>query len=143
MIYAFDTDIFSLLLRGHTRVAGRYSELVKSAEHRFVLPAVVRIELLEGRFASITKAPDGPSILKAYSLLERTERAIDEYSILPIDQRVGDLYSGFRQDRRTKNSRVKDLQIACIALAHDATLVTRNTRDFAVMPGLKLENWAD
>lgn len=143
MIYAFDTDIFSLLLRGHTRVAGRYSELVESTEHRFVLPAVVRIELLEGRFASIGKAPDGPAVLKAFSLLERTERAINEYSILPIDQRVADLYSGFRKDRKTRNSRVKDLQIACIALAHNATLVTRNTKDFAIVPGLKLENWAD
>ena len=36
-----------------------------------------------------------------------------------------------------------DLLTACIALAHDATLVTRNTRDFAVVPGLKIENWAD
>lgn len=143
MIYAFDTDIFSLLLRGHARVAGRYSELVKSAEHHFVLPAVVRIELLEGRFASITKAPDGPSVLKAFSLLERTEQAINEYSILPIDQRVADLYSRFRKDRKFKNARVKDLLIACIALAHDATLVTRNTKDFALIPGLKLENWAD
>lgn len=36
-----------------------------------------------------------------------------------------------------------DLRIACIALAHDATLVTRNTKDFAHVPNLKVENWAD
>ncbi len=143
MIYAFDTDTFSLLLRGHTRVSRRYSELVEAAVHRFVLPAIVRIELLEGRFASITKAPDGSAILLAYSLLERTEQAIQEYSIMPIDQRVADLFSRFRKDRKFNNARVKDLQIACITLAHDATLVTRNTKDFALIPGLKLDNWAD
>ena len=143
MIYAFDTDTFSLLLRGQSRVAERYTDLVGAAVHRFVLPAVVRIELLEGRFASITKAPDGPSVLKAYRLLERTEQAMTPYSILPIDRRAADFFSRFRKDRKFRNARVKDLQIACIALAHNATLVTRNTKDFAVVPGLTLENWAD
>jgi predicted nucleic acid-binding protein len=31
--------------------------------------------------------------------------------------------------------------IASITLAHDATLLTRNTQDFAGVPGLKTENW--
>ena len=34
-----------------------------------------------------------------------------------------------------------DLLIAGIALAHDITLVTRNTREFERVPGLKIENW--
>ena len=34
-----------------------------------------------------------------------------------------------------------DLQIAAIALAHDLTVVTHNTREFARVPGLKLEDW--
>lgn len=34
-----------------------------------------------------------------------------------------------------------DLKIACIALEYDATLVTRNTVDFAKIPGLRIENW--
>jgi tRNA(fMet)-specific endonuclease VapC len=34
-----------------------------------------------------------------------------------------------------------DLKIAAIALAHTATLVTRNTRDFEKIAGLKIEDW--
>jgi tRNA(fMet)-specific endonuclease VapC len=36
-----------------------------------------------------------------------------------------------------------DLLIACIALAQDALLVTRNTKDFNQVPGLRIANWAD
>jgi predicted nucleic acid-binding protein len=35
------------------------------------------------------------------------------------------------------------LKIACIILAHDDELLTRNTTDFAQVPGLRFENWLD
>jgi tRNA(fMet)-specific endonuclease VapC len=35
-----------------------------------------------------------------------------------------------------------DLLIACIALAHDATVVTRNIRHFRQVPGLKIVDWS-
>jgi tRNA(fMet)-specific endonuclease VapC len=34
-----------------------------------------------------------------------------------------------------------DLKIACIALVHDATLLTRNMNDFARVPGLRVDDW--
>ena len=36
-----------------------------------------------------------------------------------------------------------DLLIAGIALANNLTVITRNTREFERVPGLKLENWYD
>jgi tRNA(fMet)-specific endonuclease VapC len=36
-----------------------------------------------------------------------------------------------------------DLLIAGIAVAHDLTIVTRNTREFERVPGLRVENWYD
>jgi tRNA(fMet)-specific endonuclease VapC len=36
-----------------------------------------------------------------------------------------------------------DQLIAGIAMANDLILVTRNTREFARVPGLRLENWFD
>jgi tRNA(fMet)-specific endonuclease VapC len=36
-----------------------------------------------------------------------------------------------------------DLRIACIVMEYDAVLLTRNTRDFEKVPGLKFENWLE
>lgn len=36
-----------------------------------------------------------------------------------------------------------DLKIACIALVHDSTLLTRNTSDFSRVPGLHVEDWLE
>ena len=33
--------------------------------------------------------------------------------------------------------------IAAITLAHRATLVSRNVKDFRRVPGMQVENWAD
>ena len=34
-----------------------------------------------------------------------------------------------------------DLKIACIALVHNALLLSANLRDFQQVPGLRVENW--
>jgi tRNA(fMet)-specific endonuclease VapC len=34
-----------------------------------------------------------------------------------------------------------DLKIAAIALAHNATVLTRNVKDFKLVPGLRIEDW--
>ena len=47
----------------------------------------------------------------------------------------------FRQQRIRIGT--MDLKIACITLEYDSTLLTRNTKDFAQVPGLRFENWLD
>jgi tRNA(fMet)-specific endonuclease VapC len=34
-----------------------------------------------------------------------------------------------------------DLKIAAVALTHDATVLTKNFKDFSRVPGLRVEDW--
>jgi tRNA(fMet)-specific endonuclease VapC len=62
---------------------------------------------------------------------------------VPIDDAVGRQFDWLRVQKGIRKIGRADLLIVCIALARRATLVTRNVRDFAVIPGLQIENWVD
>jgi tRNA(fMet)-specific endonuclease VapC len=42
---------------------------------------------------------------------------------------------------RRESVSLVDLQIASVALVHDLTLVTHNTKDYLNVPGLRLADW--
>jgi tRNA(fMet)-specific endonuclease VapC len=80
-------------------------------------------------------------LMTNFNRLVFSERELARFSRLPVTD------SGAEQFEWHKKQKIKikqsDLIIACICLAHDATLVTRNVKDFKNVPGLKIENWAD
>lgn len=137
-MYVLDTDTLTHLLVGHERVAQRRA----AANREVVLTVVNRIEVLQGRFASVLKAEDGEKLLRAHQRLVETERDLAKFLVLPID--VGTV-AEFDRLLKTKklNIGLADLLIAAITQANGATLVTRNQKDFRKIPGLKLENWID
>jgi tRNA(fMet)-specific endonuclease VapC len=134
-----DTDIFTLLAVDHPRVLARS----RQSQGEVALTTVTRIEALGGRFASVIKASDGQQLLLAQQWLERTERDLAQFSLLPFDAAAAAEFDRLRQTRGLKKIGRADLLIAAIALARRATLVTRNLRDFRQVPGLRVENWAD
>lgn len=64
--------------------------------------------------------------------------------VLPLDQAVERRLVHIRRDlldrRRPIKHRAYDLIVAATAVAHDLTLITGNTRDYADIPGLRLMN---
>ncbi len=67
--------------------------------------------------------------------------AFADWLILPWDADSADLFINVRRQGLRLGS--LDLKIACTALAHDATVLTRNARDFVQVPRLRIENWLD
>ncbi len=138
-MFVLDTDTLTHLLLGQPRV----TESMAHANEEVTLTVVTRIEVLQGRFASILKAPDAKKLLLAQQRLLETERDLAKFNILTIDPPACGAFERLRHNRSLNHIGRADLLIAAITLANRATLVTRNQKDFRKVPGLQIENWAD
>jgi len=63
--------------------------------------------------------------------------------ILPFDEAAIWVYGDLRADLERRGTPIGslDTMIAAHALSQRTTLVTNNTREFAQVPGLQLDNW--
>jgi tRNA(fMet)-specific endonuclease VapC len=98
-------------------------------------------EQLRGWLAEIHRLADPHRQIPAYERLQRRIDFFAAWTVLPWDTEAAELF--VRSRRQGVRIGSMDLKIACIALEHDATLLTRNASDFAQVPGLRLENWLD
>ncbi len=96
-------------------------------------------EQMRGWLAEISRHRDPHRQISPYAKLQRQIEVFADWIILPWDSESAGLFLGLR--RQGLRLGTLDLKIACIALAHEATLLTRNARDFAKVPGLRFENW--
>lgn len=127
-----DTDIVTLLALGHDRVTARSV----TAGDVVATSVVTRIEILRGRFDFLLKSKDGDDLHRAQQWLDRSERDLSKLIIVPIDAQVVGEFDRIRTQPKLKKIGRADLLIASIALAHGATLVTRNVKHFRVVPVL-------
>ncbi len=65
-------------------------------------------------------------------------------TLLPFDAAAAWTYGELRTDLERRGTPIGSLDtlIAAHALSQQALLVTNNTREFAKVPGLQLDNWA-
>lgn len=68
---------------------------------------------------------------------------LDQFVSLPFDDKAALVYGRVRAQLATQGTPIgpNDLMIAAIAIANDVTLVTRNTREFGRVAGLRIEDW--
>jgi tRNA(fMet)-specific endonuclease VapC len=138
-MFVLDTDTLSLLLRGHPRV----TERVAQAAEEVVITLVARVEILQGRFASVLKAENGDRLLQAQRRLEESEHDLNRFTILAIDAAAAAEFDRLRQNKKLRKIGRADLLIAALSLAKRATVVTHNRKDFEQVPGLRVEDWTD
>ncbi|MBI3821222.1 MAG: PIN domain-containing protein [Planctomycetes bacterium] len=137
-MFVLDTDTLTHLLMGHKKVTARRAE----TDEQVTRTIITRIEVVQGRFASVLKAEDGEKLVLAQNRLLQTEDDLENFMALSIDAAVASEFDRLREDRKLKIRR-GDMLIAAIVLANRATLVTRNEKDFRKVPGLRIVNWVD
>jgi tRNA(fMet)-specific endonuclease VapC len=122
MRYMLDANAFILLLTGHPPTVARAEECEESD---LAISAIAFAEVAHGSASGKPPPPD---------VLQRTRERI---SVLPFDNDAADAYAklGFKRGSF-------DRLIAAHALATRLVLVTANLGDFADVPGLPTENWA-
>ena len=96
---------------------------------------------MRGWLAEINRHRDLSRQITPYAKLQRQVEIFSDWLVLPWDAESAASFTRLRSSGVRIGS--LDLKIACIVLAHDATLLTRNTFDFAHVPGLRFENWLE
>lgn len=98
-------------------------------------------EQRRGWLAEINRIKDVAKQSVAYDRLKTRTEFMAKWVMLPGDEEAASRFSALRKQRVRIGA--MDLKIACIALAHDATLLTRIISDFSKVPGIRVENWLD
>ncbi len=135
----FDTDVLSDVLFGETRYVERLSQIPSDIA---CVPIVAVEEVLRGWLHAIRRADSGKGrmvLSVAYEAFQESLIGLKEYRLLPYNPAAHEHYLRLKSQKLRVGT--QDLRIASIALAHDATLITRNRRDFEIVPSLKLEVW--
>ncbi len=136
-----DSDIFTLLTYGNAKVRARYDAV--PADEELAVTVVNRMEVLRGRTDNLLKAADEQQLLQAAERLRETGAALRDFLVVGVDQAAAAHFTSLRRQKKLNKLRRADMLIACIVLAHNALLVSRNTKDFNKVPRLNLANWAD
>lgn len=135
-MYLLDTDIASLHRTGNALVAAR---VLAHPMDQLAVSVITVEEMLGGWFALLRRVRTQQQTAVAYRDLASTVEFLSRFSIVTYTE--ADI-ARFEQLRARKlNVGAMDLRIAAIALENGAILVTRNTRDFARVPDLALEDW--
>ncbi|NWF80027.1 MAG: type II toxin-antitoxin system VapC family toxin [Chloroflexi bacterium] len=135
--YILDTDHVSLYQRRHPQVVVR---VLATAPVDLAVTTITLGEQVQGRLAVIRQARSQPDAARGYLRLRETVEFYQAIQLVDYTTAAVDYFEELR--RQGTRIGTQDLRIAAIALAKGSILVSRNTRDFAQVPGLTLEDWA-
>ena len=137
-----DTDTISNYLdrrRGNLRLRKR---IERESPDAVFISIITFEEIMRGVLNLLTQARkhprNGGKVVAYYGLLQNLLHDLRRFQILPYDADAETKYQQIPANIRQRHS--QDCQIAAVALAHNITLITRNTRHFAGIPDLSFED---
>jgi tRNA(fMet)-specific endonuclease VapC len=138
--FLLDADVLSHFWAGNQRVVQRIFE---AAAFKIGITSITKAEVLRRRCENLLKAESPAEMLKAQDRLDVTETRLASLLVVPFDTAAAEKLEQLLQVDRLKRIGRADVLIASIAMANDATLVTRNLKHFHQVPRLSVVNWVD
>lgn len=135
--YILDTDHVSLILSNHPQVTA------KASIHQIAVTIITVQELFNGWVARINDPSQVNNLPTLYTKLCTTVKYLQTVEILDFTTQADTCLKQLLKNNPPlrKNRRQKDLRIAAVVLSLNATVVTRNQRDFGLIPGLVITDW--
>jgi tRNA(fMet)-specific endonuclease VapC len=135
-----DTDHISLLQHPDSPESRTLAQRLSASSDRDIVTTVITVEeQMRGWLNIIARYRDPHHQATYYDRLIHFVRFFAMWRILPFQDSAVRVYRDLQQDR--VRIATTDLKIAAIALANDATLLSRNAQDFRHVPRLRVENW--
>ncbi len=134
-----DTDHLREYQKGTSAEAQRLKQRLDAATEPYGTTILSVEEVMRGWMAEVRRKSNPRAQIRPYARLRQLFRFFATWSVLDWDDAAVDQFESVR--RAKVRIGTMDLKIASICLARDATLLTRNTRDFGRVPGLQSEDW--
>ena len=131
-MYLLDTNTLIYFFKQQGQVAAHFKN---TAASQIAIASIVLFELEYGVLRSTRPELQRNGI----------DTALNAYGVLSLDYKAAKSAAWIKYTLEAVGTPIGhfDLLIAGTALAHDMTVITRNTREFERVPGLRVENWYD
>jgi tRNA(fMet)-specific endonuclease VapC len=140
-VHVLDTNVVSNFLDGNRAHDQLRTRVLSTPPTQLFITVVTLKEVLRGALAAVHRVEKhgGRRLIEQYEELYALHRDLQRFNVLPYDRAADEAFRGIPADIRDR--RPDDCRIAAIAIANGFAVVTHNTRHFATVPGLRIEDW--
>jgi tRNA(fMet)-specific endonuclease VapC len=135
-----DTDTVTHFSYGNENVKRKIEAV---GDEELGVSIITRNEIIRGRADNLLKAANEDELRIAMERFRQAEAMLSDFLVVELDDAAIRYFGELRKQKKLKKMKRPDMLIACTALAQEALLVTRNTKDFQGITGLRLDNWVD
>jgi tRNA(fMet)-specific endonuclease VapC len=141
LIYLLDTDHLSLLERGNTESLPLQKRLATVPADAVATTIVTYEEQMRGWLERAASANTPERLEFSYARLLLHIQTFQNIPLFPFDQVAIAIFEQLKAQKLGVIGTM-DLKIAAITIASNATLLTRNTKDFGKIPNLRYDDWS-
>ncbi|MDH3717516.1 MAG: type II toxin-antitoxin system VapC family toxin [Planctomycetota bacterium] len=134
-----DTDHLTEFQKGTSPEAHALKKRLVDSADSYATTIITVEEIMRGWMAAIRRIHHPRRQINPYARLRQLFRFFATWNVLEWDDRAADEFESLKRAKARIGS--MDLKIASICLAHDATLLSRNRKDFDNVPQLRVEDW--